>query len=98
MITRQKVPFMATANISKTAVVFGRIIEPDPTREVSYRFCSRPVRIILMPFDHRTVTRGFDEKLIMPKPHRAVEQLLGDFNDPPQEDKVVKAGRKAPCP
>jgi len=72
---------MASAHISETAVVFCRIVESYPTRKMRHRFCSRPVRIILMPFDHRTVARRLDENLVMPQSDGTAEKLFRDLDD-----------------
>src|SRR5215204_4811647 len=87
---------MTSADISKTAVVLCRIIEPDPTRKMCHWFCSRPVRIILMPFDHRTVARRLDEKLFLSQHEGTAEKLFRDLDDLPQKDKIVKTRRDTP--
>src|SRR5512139_1759710 len=61
--SRKKVPFVASGHVMNAAVLFVRIVQTDPTGQMSDRLCSRPIRIILMPGDDAPVKRGLYKKL-----------------------------------
>lgn len=87
---------MAARNVSDASVFLGRIVKADPARKVGHRLGPCPVGIVLMPGNDRSVPRGFDEKLIMPKPDRPFEQFLGGRDNRPMKEKVVESFRYTP--
>src|SRR5580704_10682028 len=72
---RQVRPLVASRHIIQATVLSSGIIQPNPASQVSQRNRSCPVRIILVPRHYPSVTRRLAKKLIVPKAHRALEQL-----------------------
>src|SRR5688500_16356302 len=62
--TRQQMPAMTARNVLDTSVLFIRIVKAYPAGEMCERHGSRPIRIVLMPCDNRSVPGRLNENLI----------------------------------
>lgn len=88
---RQQVPPVASGHVVNTSVFFTRVVQADPASQMSDRFRSRPVGIVLMPGDHAAVVSGLYKKLVVPKPHRPTEKLTSGHRNRSIEKQVVKS-------
>lgn len=72
---RQQRPPVRPRHVMDAAVRGRRVVEPDPAGEVGQRLGAGPVRVILVPRDDAPVPRRFAEELVVPEPHRPLQQL-----------------------
>src|SRR5438067_6927401 len=93
---RQEIPAMTAWNIMDATVFPRRIVEANPARQMRHRLRPLPVRIVLMPGDHPAMMWRLYEKLIVPKPHRATEQLRCRHQERGIPKQVMKRRRNAP--
>src|SRR5258705_6456532 len=77
----QQAPFMTSGNILQTTILFCRVVQPTPTRKMGYRFCSCPVRIILVPCHHASQFRRLPEDLVVPETNRNISEQLTCSNE-----------------
>src|SRR5437868_6865120 len=70
----QESPAMTTSNILKTAVLLCSIVQSTPAGEMGNGFCTRPVRIVLMPGYHSSFLRRLVKKLVVPETNGFVSQ------------------------
>src|SRR2546423_15651146 len=87
---------MASRHVMHAAVVSPRIVKTDPTRQVRHWLGAGPIGIVLVPRDHAAVMRGLAKKLIVPKAHRATEQLRCRHHESRIPQQVMKPRANTP--
>src|SRR5215469_5418254 len=60
-------PVMASSDVMQATVFALRIIETNPASQVRKRLSSGPVRVVLVPRNHSSMTSGFAEQLVVPE-------------------------------
>src|SRR2546429_297140 len=87
---------MASSNVLETSILASRVVQTDPASEMCEGLGACPVGVILVPGDNAAVVCRLAEELVMPKPHRAVEQLRCRDRESPVPEQVMKTRRDSP--
>src|ERR1700726_4756869 len=88
---------MTPCNVLQAPVLMGRIVKANPAGEMSKRFSSRPIRIVLMPGHYSAMMSRLAEELVMPEPNCSAKKLPGRDCKCRMPQEIVKAGRYPPC-